>query len=131
MRFPIRISRTLRPLFSLFGFRAASSYLEIDRDMLRLRFGTADEAVPLADIGAITPRRWPIYYGLGAKLGPDEGVAYVGSREGVLQIELTRPHPLNVWGPFSRSAARAVQVSLEDPAGFVAAIEARRAATSG
>jgi hypothetical protein len=126
MRFAIRISRPWRSLFSLFGFRASGSYVELDGEVLRLRFGTADETIPLAHVDGVSRRAWPLWYGLGPKLGPERGVAYVGSREGVVQIRLSQPHAMNVWGPFSRARAHAITVSLEDPDGFIAAVDRAR-----
>ena len=126
MRFPIRISAPWRPLFALFGFHAPSSVIELDDEAVRLRFGTAYETVPLAEIAGASVRRWPFYYGLGPKLGPDGGVSYVGSTEGVVRIDFVAPRTMSVWGPFRTSKARCVNVSLEDPDGFLAALDAAR-----
>src|SRR5688500_12179973 len=75
MRFAFSFSRPWRPLFGLFGFRPESSVGELAPDALHLRFGTACESVPLDQIAGVSRRRWPFYYGLGAKLGPDGGVS--------------------------------------------------------
>ena len=123
MRFPISISAAFRPLFALFGFRARSSYVELEDDALVFRFGTAHERVPLSAVAGVGRTRWPFYYGLGAKLGPDEGVAYVGSMKDVVRVDLRAPQPMNVWGPFARAAARNVIVSVEDGDGFIAALQ--------
>lgn len=118
MRYPIKITTGLQPLFRLFGFSPASSYLEIEGNLLGVHFGTAHETIPIADIGAVKPRRWPIFYGFGAKLGPRGSVAYVGSSAGVIEIELRTPRRMNVWGPFARREAKSIIVSLEDAERF-------------
>lgn len=123
MRFPIRISSPIYPLFRAFGFSRQKSFVDLEDGRLRVRFGTADESIPLADVERVERRRWPVYFGLGAKLDVKNGVAYVGSFDGVVRIWLKRPHPMNVWGPFSRSTTRAITVSVEDADEFIAALE--------
>jgi hypothetical protein len=127
MRYPIKIQTGYKTLFSLFGFSPESSYVELEGGALTFHFGTASEVVPLRDVAGVDRARWPFYYGLGAKLGPRGGVAYVGSTDGVVEIALTVPRPMNVWGPFRRAKARAVTVSLEDADGFIDAVRAARA----
>jgi hypothetical protein len=126
VRFPIRISRLWQPLFSLFGFKAEDSYVELEASALRFRFGTADETIPLEDVERVELRDWPFFFGLGPKLDVASGVAYVGCTQGVIRIWLNRPRRMNVWGPFERGKTRAVTVSLVDPASFVAALEGAR-----
>jgi len=125
MQYPIKVSRPWQGLFSLFGFPPDRSYVELDGDTLCFHFGTANERVPLAEIARVERRRWPIYFGLGAKLGPSGGVAYVGSTEGVVQIDFVSPRPMNVWGPFRTSRARCAIVSLEDADQFIKDMRAR------
>ena len=120
MRYPIKISRPWQPLFSLFGFSPERSYVELDGQAVCSHFGTANECVPLAEISGVERRGWPFYFGLGAKLGPSGGVSYVGSAEGVVQIDFVRPRPLAVWGPFRASGARCMIISLENADQFIA-----------
>jgi hypothetical protein len=114
MRYPIAISPTWRGFFRLFGWSADRSYAETEGQELLLRFGTAYERIPLDEIAHVARRRWPFYFGFGAKYGPSGGVSYVGSTEGVVQIDFARPRPLTVWGPFRASRARCAIVSLEN-----------------
>lgn len=124
-RYPVAISRALGPLFHLFGFRRAASWIDVDAEGIRIRFGTADERIPLAQIRAVGPAaRWPFYFGLGAKFGPEGTVAYAGSRSGLIRIDFVTPRKMNVWGPLDASAATGVIVSLEDADRFVANVTA-------
>jgi hypothetical protein len=125
MRYRIKISRPWQALFSLFGFSADRSYVELDRRGLRLHFGTADERIPLAEIAGVERRSWPYFYGLGAKFGPDGGVSYVGSTDGVVRIDFVKPRPMNVWGPFRASSARCAIVSLENADRFIEELRGR------
>jgi hypothetical protein len=125
MRYPIAITPIWRPFFALFGWSRARSYAEIAGDELRLNFGTARERIPLAEIANVAPRRWPRYYGFGAKYGPNGGVSYVGSARGVVQIDFAHPRALNVWGPFRAAHARCAIVSLADAEQFVADLRGR------
>lgn len=125
MRFSISVSTFWGPFMRLFGFGGERAYVELDDEAITFRYGTATERVPLSEIESVGPRAWPFYYGLGAKIGPDHGVAYVASLDGVVQVRFTSPRPMNVWGPFRTSKARCVTLSLEDPEGFMAALGAR------
>ena len=125
VQFPILISPAMRPLFAIFGFRARQSYVALDDDGLSVRFGTANEHVPLPAIRSVARQRWPFYYGLGPKLGPSGTVAYVGSYAGVVRIAFADARPMNVWGPFARREANGVIVSLEDADAFVDVLRSR------
>ena len=110
----------------LFGFRDGQSYVELDEHGLRFCYGTADEHVPLPEIAEVARHTWPIEFGLGARTGPDDTVAYVGCPEGVVRVAFVRPRPMNVWGAFELPNARYAVVSLEDPTGFLDALAAVR-----
>ena len=75
MRYPIAIVPLWRWLFVLFGYSADRAYVELTAAELHLRFGTADEHIPLTEIAQIARRRWPLHYGYGAKYGPNGGVS--------------------------------------------------------
>jgi hypothetical protein len=125
MRYPIKISPFWHGLFTAFGFARKRSYAEIDGQALYLHFGTAHERIPLDQISNIARGHWPFYFGLGAKYGPRGGVAYVGSTEGVVQIDFAHPRPMNVWGPFHASHARCVTVSIEEADRFIEDVRGR------
>lgn len=124
MRYPISVSTLWSPLLRLFGFAGKNAYVELDERTLTFRFGSTEETVPLTAIDGVARFSWPAYYGLGAKLGPDAGVAYVSSLDGVVQVRFSAPRPMKVWGPFRTSKAECVTVSLEHPDVFIEALEA-------
>lgn len=130
MRYPIKIASAMKPLFSLFGFSPKSSYVDLEGDKLTFHFGTASESVPLSDVAEAARARWPLYYGLGAKYGPRDTAAYVGSSQGVVEITFATPRPMNIWGPFNSSKACGVMVSLEDADAFLDALRAARSLPS-
>jgi hypothetical protein len=125
MRYPMRIAPLWRWLFALFGWTSGRSYVEIDEQAPYLRFGAARKRIPLTEIARVARRHWPLYFGLGAKLGPSGGVSYVGSSAGVVQIDFLRPRPLKVWGPISNAHARCVIVSLENADRFIEDLRTR------
>jgi len=100
------------------------SYVELTDDALLFHFGTAHERVPLAEVTDVSPRKWPLYYGIGARIVPGHGVGFVGSTDGVVQVRFASPRPMEVWGPFRLNAAESVSVSLEQPDAFVDAVRA-------
>ena len=125
MRYAIPISRAFLPFFRLTGFNPAKSFVELDDDSVRVRFGTADETIPISNISGVEDAKWPIYFGLGAKLTPKSGVGYVGTRQGVVTLHLNEPVELNVWGPFKREQAKSVTVSVQNAEGFKEELQSR------
>lgn len=125
MRYPSTITPIWRWFFALFGWTRSRTYAAINADALQLRFGTADEHIPFAEIASVGPGRWARYYGFGAKYAPQGGVAYVGSTVGVVQIDFVRPRPMNVWGPFASSQARCAIISIENADQFIAELRER------
>lgn len=125
MRFPIAINAAMSPLFRVFGFSRKSSWLELDDQALTVSYGTAHETIPLSDIASVKPGKWPFYYGYGAKLTPQNGIGFVGSGKGIVDIQFKTPRRFNVWGPFKRKQAEHLTVSLEDAEGFMQAYAER------
>jgi len=123
MRYSIYIAHPWQMLFALFGFSAAKCYVDVDAETLSIRFGSAHTQIPLSEITAVTHYAWPWYYGLGSKFGPHGGVAYVGSQQGVLRIDFAPPRPIQIWGPFRRTQARCIIISLEHAESFLTDIQ--------
>src|SRR5690606_851287 len=107
--------------FLLGGVRDANSYVAIEGDELRVRFGAwVDARAPLAEVEAVRRSHWPWWGGLGWRrsLGWPASlagtVAYVGSHSGVVEICFRQPQRMPVL-PFWKPGTDRLVVSLKDP----------------
>ena len=120
-RFPMKIDPWWRALLLVGGATQSNSYLEIENEALTVRFGMLyQETLQIQDIESIEETDWPIWQGIGWRIGFGERFGLIGSYDGV--VELRFREPLKVWRfvNFSRLA-----VSLEDPVAFVGALNAK------
>lgn len=119
MRFAIRRSGALGPLFTVLGMSGKSSFVDVDaeRGTFRVKGGIwFDETFALDEVESVSPSTWPWWGGLGVKLGPGNSVGVVVSGEGVVAIRFRRPQPMRVLLVVDRPELR---VSLQDPDGFM------------
>ncbi len=109
----------------IIGATEARSVATLDEDGLGLQFGVARLRVPYRNIRHVATRDWAWWLGVGIRIAEDKTLGLVGSTQGVVQIALKEPSAEGVM--FMRHP-RNVAVSLEDPGGFIAAVERRLAA---
>lgn len=106
----------------IIGATDGQSVVRLDDDAADIRFGIARVRVPYADIREVRPRDWSWWLGYGIRIAGDKTLGLVGSSRGVVQIALKAP---TVEGVLFMRRPRNIAVSLEDPTGFLAAIEPR------
>lgn len=117
MRYRIRRG-VLRPLIALLGGTEQGSYVDLDPDAVRVRFGPLfDQRIPRDQIGGARLSRWPWYGGIGWRLGTGGVVGLIGSLEGIVEIELRAPVRVRVAGIPWR--CRRLFLSLEEPVAFL------------
>lgn len=122
MDFPLRITPLLRPL--LFPLRASGerAVARVGGGHVEVEFGLLFRGrIPLEQIEHVGRATWPWYGGLGLRLATRGRVAVVGSFEGVVSMHFTRPQ--RVFAPMPWRC-RELFLSLHDPAGFIATVEA-------
>jgi len=107
----IRLGRC-KPLLWLLGASPRHAYLEVAADQLRLRFGSFEERIPLPEIAWAAPGDWPLWRGVGWRIGRD-CIGLIGSLEGVVEIALTSRRRTTVM--FVPWRYRRLFVSLEQP----------------
>lgn len=125
-RFPLAMSSVWRPLFTLFGMPASSSFAEVDPDRgtLRVKAGIwFDETLPLNEVADVVPSSFPWYGGLGVKLGPGNAVSVVGSGDGVVAVHFKSPQRMRVVFEVNRPELR---LAVEDPPRFMQALRDAR-----
>ena len=122
MRSQIRVDPVWRPFVFIGGATKANSYVEVTDEGVHFRFGLLfDRTVPISDVKEVFPRSWPLWYGIGWRSNLRGVIGLVGSYTGVVEVRLNKRG--RAWGvlPCDRIA-----VSLEDPEGFIAAVEGKR-----
>jgi hypothetical protein len=109
-----------RPLLSLLGLGPAFSAVELDERELRVRMGWGFRtAIPLASVRSVnrSPNRWS---GIGVHGWAGRWLVN-GSVKGIVRMEIDPPGRARVLGVSVR--LRTLEVSLEDPEGFIAALQ--------
>jgi hypothetical protein len=124
--FPIRRDLLWRPLLVLCGGATSSeSYVELSPGAVRVRFGWLfDELIFLGDISGAEARAWSFLNGWGSQTSFRGTVALIGSTTGVIDIRLTRSIKMRFGLPGWNLSYDHINVSLEEPLAFLAALEA-------
>jgi hypothetical protein len=120
MRFQIRVDPVWRPFVFVGGATRANSYVEVTDEGIHFRFGLPfNRTVPFEEVRDVFARSWPLWYGIGWRSNLRGVIGLVGSYTGVVEVRLNKRS--RVWAvlPCDR-----IGVSLEDPEGFMAAVEA-------
>lgn len=130
-RFLIRRDGWLQPLLFMVGLtRDSNSYVAIEGDRLRVRFGWFfNQTFALSDIERAEAMRWPWYYGLGWRANLVGLVGLVASMQGVVAIRFRERQRVGGIVPFFKLRCDRLAVSLREPEDFIAAL--RRAESVG
>ena len=124
-RFHIRRNPLLRPLLAPFGGTAGRSFIEIDGDRLRARFGWLfDYTFPLDQIEDAGPSRWPWYLGLGWRTTLRGRIGLIGSYQNVVEIRFRTRYRVNMVLP--KLSCERLAVSLEELEAFLEALSLAR-----
>lgn len=106
----------------IIGATEGRSLVTLGEDALIIQFGFTRVDIPYANIRSVSGREWSWLLGIGIRVAGDKTLGLVGSTQGVVQIALKTP--MDRGGLFLRNP-RNVAVSLEDPNGFMSAVEDR------
>jgi hypothetical protein len=113
------------PLLLLFGATRGNSYVELGESTVRTRMGLLfDEKLPLAEVKAVTRKRWPWIMGVGWRTDLFGHVGLIGAYGEVVEIAFKRKLRVRLWPfPFRLPCDR-LSVRVEDADGLVAALKA-------
>jgi hypothetical protein len=115
----MRIDPLWRPLFLPFGATANRAYAEVTADAVRFEFGRLfSREIPPNLVETAFRRPWPWWMGFGWRTDFRGLVGLIGATAGVVEVRFKEP--IDSWGPFK---CNKIAVSLDDPDGFVAALE--------
>jgi hypothetical protein len=110
----MRIAPRWRPLLALMGGRPAGSWVDVNADVVRCRFGPLfDETIPRTQVAATAEASWPALGGVGWKIARHGTVALIGAREGLVEMRLREVRRVRVAGIPVR--CRRIIVSVCDP----------------
>lgn len=126
-RYLLRRERWLQPLLFLVGMaREANSYVAIEGDLLRVRYGWFfNQTFPLSEIEDAEPMRWPWYYGLGWRANLRGLVGVVASLQGVVAIRFRKRQRVGGILPFIKLPCDRLAVSVREPEELIAEIKRR------
>ena len=123
MRFTMRLDPVWRPLLALLGALRGNSYVDVGEDGVRFGFGVLfHEIIPRSEIASVRETSWPLLGGIGWRLTLNRRVGLIGSRTGVVEVRLREPRNMRLGLLRLPWRIEAICVSLEDPAGFIAAL---------
>jgi hypothetical protein len=123
-RFLIRRDIWVQPLLFLFGaVRDSNSYVAVEGDRLRVRFGWLfNQTFPLSDIESVEPMRWPWYGGLGWRTDLRGLVALVASYRGVVTIRFRQRQRVGSIVRFVKLRCDRLAVSVREPEELIAVL---------
>lgn len=122
MDFPLRITPILRPL--LFPLRASGerAAVRVGGGRIAVEFGVLFAgSFALEQVEQVSRALWPWWAGVGLQLGPRGRVGLIGSLDGIVAIHFNPPQRVRAPLPWR---CRELYLSLADPAGFIATVEA-------
>jgi hypothetical protein len=117
----------LRPLLALLGARPDRACVEVFPDTLTFRFGFFVEVVARSEIESAARARWPLWCGVGWRLGVDR-IGLISAARNVVELRLREPRRTVMLLPWRY---KRIFVSLADADGFLAALAEQGAAASG
>jgi hypothetical protein len=123
-RFTIKVSPWWRPLLFLFGATPSRGWVKTGEHGIEARLGWYHLAIPWENVASAEPAKWPLYAGIGWRSDLRTTLGLIGSTAPVVRVRLCQPKRGRLLGLPLRY--RDLYLSLDDPAGFRAAVESHR-----
>jgi hypothetical protein len=125
----MRRDKVWRPFLALFGGTAARSYVEVEATGIHARYGWLfDKRFAFSEIASVGRTSWPWWLGIGWRSNLVNLIGLTGSTEGAVEIRFRKRYLVWLLIPLPM---RRLAITLEDPDGFVAALEKSRAGAAG
>jgi hypothetical protein len=122
-RFPVLIKGRWLPLLIPFGVTQERAFVQVGERELRVCFGPLfDYRFPLEAVETAAPTRWPLWAGIGPRVDFRGMVAFVGAYENTVEVRFKERQRVRMIVPVP---CQRLVLSLEDPEGFIAALEKR------
>ena len=127
MRFPIKIDSIWRAPVLIGGAIARNSFVHVTDKRVSFSYGLLfRRSVLKSEIVDAYRREWPWWYGIGWRSDLRGVIGLIGSYQNVVEVKLTSRS--RAWGVFPCDR---IAVSVEDPAGLIAAVKGNGAAGTG
>ncbi len=118
-RFQMRVDRVWAPMMLVGGATRSNSYVDVTPEAVTFHFGYLfNHTEDREDIQEAKARSWPWWMGIGWRSNLRGLVALVGSYRNVVEVSFESRSRAFGFLPMNRIA-----VSLEDPEGFIKALE--------
>jgi len=118
-KFSMALSPVWRPLLWPLGVTGDSAFAEVSEDDFHVRFGRFfDYHFPVEKVEKVTPARWPVWAGVGARTNFRDTVGLIGTYVNVVEVVFTEPQRIRLGVPVR---CRRLFFSIEDPHAFIAA----------
>lgn len=125
MRYAFEVEPLMKLLLLPFGGTPENCFAAIEAETLHVKMGWLfDHHLPLANIRHVGPDHWPMYLGLGVRLGFKGTYGVIASGQQVVSLQFRTPQPLKSFGPL-RFKARQLFLALEQDKAFIAALRER------
>jgi hypothetical protein len=123
VQFAIRVDSWQWPLLALFGVQRDRSYVALDDEAVYVRFGFWRHRFPRAHLVGARNAGRVLRYGLGWHADFVGSLCVNGSFGGMLELTFDPPERFRLLGLPGR--CKRLYVSLEDPEGFLRALNGR------
>ncbi|MEO1267152.1 MAG: hypothetical protein AAFX99_03575 [Myxococcota bacterium] len=117
--FPMRITPLGKVPLLAVGATTSNSHVTVGDQGVTMSMGVYEEHL---EVTGAEPMEWPVLYGIGARM-TEEVAAYVTSTDNVVKLSLREKRSFRLV-PGVTIERDAVCVSVEDPEGLIAAIQA-------
>jgi hypothetical protein len=118
-RFSIRMDPVWRLPLLLIGAMPSNCAVEMSDSDLQFQYGLYKTSIPFGHLVSAKRVSWALWRGIGIRLNFRGAIGLIGSTKGVVELTLSEAAVSFLGVQCDR-----VSVSLEDPEGFVLAIEA-------
>jgi len=119
MRFKFQIEPWMVPILFPFGAVAEQCYAELHGRQLHVKMGRLfDETLELSSMASVESSTWPIYLGLGQRIGLQNQMGVLASHRNVVRIRFSDPQFIKFLGAF-HFKTHDFYLALEDAEGFL------------
>ncbi len=116
----MQIDNVWRPVLLPFGGTKSASFAEVTEDKVRFRFGVLfDRTFPRSEIAGARKRQMHWWNGIGWRSNLLGRIGLLGSHSGVVEVRFKQR-----TRAFAVFPCDSVSISLQDPDGFLAALNA-------
>jgi hypothetical protein len=128
-RFPILITGLGSVLLLPFGVSRRQAVVQVRDGKMHVQFGPMfDHTFSLEEVAGAERATWPLWAGIGPRANLRGAVGLVGAYRNVVRVTFKKPQSVRLF--VVPVTCQRLYLSLEDPEGFIEAIEGHLEATA-